>query len=204
VRSRLFAVAAVAALLAVSLVDAPFPRDQRLQHIPTVVALGLLGWAARRCTLTAAAFYGLLGFLVLHVVGARWVYSNVPYDRWGEAAFGVRLSERFGWERNHYDRLVHLAFGAMAMPAAVDLFRFGGCRPGLAVLGGLSVVTAASGVYEIVEWGIAMLFSPDQAEAYNGQQGDLWDAQKDMALALAGSVFVGGVMVVRSDRTGSE
>jgi putative membrane protein len=58
----------------------------------------------------------------------------------------------------------------------------------------MCVVLAASAVYEIAEWGVAMIFAPEWAEAYNGQQGDVWDAQKDMALAWAGSIL--GVMLV--------
>ena len=44
-------------------------------------------------------------------------------------------------------------------------------------------------LYELFEWGIATTLSPDAAEAYNGQQGDVWDAHKDMALALAGGII---------------
>lgn len=196
-RLQLLSLAGVAALLVVSLIDAPFPHDQRLQHIPTVIALGLLAWIALRERLSPAAFYGLLGFLVLHIIGARWVYSNVPYDRWAEAALGFRLGDRFGWERNHYDRFVHLAFGALVMPAAAEVFVRAGCRLPIALLGGLCLVTSASAIYEVAEWQIGVWLAPDQAERYNGQQGDLWDAQKDMALALAGSAFVAVTLAIR-------
>jgi putative membrane protein len=53
-------------------------------------------------------------------------------------------------------------------------------------------VLAASAVYEIGEWATAMTFAPDWAEAYNGQQGDPWDAQKDMAFAAVGSILAVG------------
>jgi len=46
-------------------------------------------------------------------------------------------------------------------------------------------------IYELLEWNLTLMASPEDAETYNGQQGDLWDAQKDMALALLGSTFVG-------------
>lgn len=196
-RLQLLSLAGVAVLLVVSLIDAPFPHDQRLQHVPTVVALGLLAWVAARERLSSAAFYGLLGFLVLHIIGARWVYSNVPYDRWAEAALGFRPSDRFGWERNHYDRVVHLAFGGLVMSAAAELFLRAGCRRSMALLGGLCLVTSASALYEIAEWQIGVWLAPEQAERYNGQQGDLWDAQKDMALALAGSVVTAAALAAR-------
>lgn len=56
------------------------------------------------------------------------------------------------------------------------------------------VALAASAVYEIAEWAVAMTFAPDWAEAYNGQQDDAWDAQRDMALAWVGAI-VGVVLI---------
>jgi putative membrane protein len=53
----------------------------------------------------------------------------------------------------------------------------------------ISCILAGSAVYVIIEWGMAMTFAPDWAEAYNGQQGDVWDAQRDMALAAIGAFF---------------
>ena len=54
---------------------------------------------------------------------------------------------------------------------------------------GLTCILAMSAVYEIIEWALAMALAPDWAEAYNGQQGDMWDSQKDMALATAGAII---------------
>ena len=51
--------------------------------------------------------------MALHTLGGRYAYSNVPYDEWTRALAGTSLSEAFGWTRNHYDRLVHFAFGAL-------------------------------------------------------------------------------------------
>ena len=64
----------------------------------------------------------LLTFLVLHWIGAHYV-SLVPYDRWWQAVAGATLNDLLGWERIHYDRIVHFAYGASDLPAAVDLYR---------------------------------------------------------------------------------
>jgi len=64
----------------------------------------------------------------------------------------------------------------------------------------LSSVMAISGLYEMFEWGLTLVLSPEQAEAYNGQQGDFWDAQKDMALALSGALIAVWVLLLRSKR----
>lgn len=61
--------------------------------------------------------YCLVVFLWLHILGARYIYSFVPYDDWSRSVLGSGISEWFGWERNHYDRLVHLCFGGLWMVA---------------------------------------------------------------------------------------
>jgi putative membrane protein len=51
------------------------------------------------------------------------------------------------------------------------------------------VVTAFSGIYEVFEWLLTVVMAQHDADAYNGQQGDLWDAQKDIGIAMIGSVI---------------
>lgn len=132
----------------------------------------------------------MLFFLWLHILGARFIYSFVPYDDWSIALFGSSISEWFAWERNHYDRLVHFAFGALFMAPAVDVAtRYGRMTTSWAILFGVLFVMAMSAWYEAFEWLLTVVVSPLDAESYNGQQGDLWDAQKDMALAFLGSLM---------------
>src|SRR5690606_6454139 len=89
----------------------------------------------------------------------------------------------------HYDRLVHLAFGVLAMPPAVEwLRRHGGLGPRAAGWGAVAGVVVIGAIYEIFEWLLAIAVAGAAADSYNGQQGDIWDAQKDMALALAGAL----------------
>jgi putative membrane protein len=180
-------IAACAALLAVSLIRPNYPHEQWLQHPPTVIALAALLWAARQQWFSNAAMTCLVAFIAMHLVGARWIYSYVPYERWCNAVVGSGPQEWFGWTRNHYDRLVHVAFGALFVLPLVELgVRFGRLRFRGAVVFALLMIATVSAVYEVFEWLLAMIAAPEYAEAYNGQQGDLWDAQKDMALALAG------------------
>jgi putative membrane protein len=184
-------VAACAMLLAMSLIRPNYPPEQWLQHPPTVVALVALAIAAKKGWLSDAAATCLIAFLTLHVVGARWIYSYVPYERWCDAAFGSGPYEWFGWRRNHYDRLVHIAFGAlMVAPLTEIVRRYGRMRPAWAIGFALLTIMAVGALYEVFEWLLAMVAAPDYAEAYNGQQGDMWDAQKDMALAMGGSFAV--------------
>jgi putative membrane protein len=161
-----------------------------MQHVPTVIGAAVLVAVERRVGMTRVSFALVTAFLLLHVIGARYLYTYVPYDDWSSWLFGVRIGERFGFERNHYDRFVHFAFGMLFV---LPLWEFCENRLRLrarwSAAGAICVVLAASAVYEILEWAVAMIFAPDWAEAYNGQQGDTWDAQRDMALAWLGAML---------------
>lgn len=161
-----------------------WPVEQALHNSLTVVGVVLLTVARRRHRLPLSSSLAVLAFLALHVVAARWIYSFVPYDIWTDALFGVRLSEVFGWRRNHFDRLVHAAYGAAATVVLFGYLRHRrGLRVRLAALLTVDVVVSTSALYELFEWGVAVALAPAAAEAYNGQQGDIWDAHRDMALA---------------------
>ncbi len=192
-------VLATGALAAMSFIDAPYPAELKLQHAPTVVMLTGLIVSSFRFRLSNLSFACIIAFLWLHIIGARWIYSFVPYDDWACVIFGQTLSERFDWQRNHYDRLVHFASGLLVVPPAAEgLIRWGGMRPLGASLMAVASVLAIGAIYEILEWQIAMMFSPAQADAYNGQQGDVWDPQKDLAIAWFGAVISAGLVFRRS------
>ena len=177
-------------LLGISLIGGQFSELQWLQHTPTVIVLLLLTVSLKKNWLSTSAFFSVVAFFWLHILGARYVYSNVPYDQWTTHLFGSSISEWFHWERNHYDRLVHFCFGLLWMLPftevsikQIKLTRWQG------IIFALLAVSAVSSLYEVFEWMLTVVMSPADAEGYNGQQGDLWDAQKDMALALAGSII---------------
>ena len=126
--------------------------------------------------------YVLIGvFLALHAVGANYTYSEMPLGNWF----------RDDWQltRNHYDRIVHLIFGLLI---TFPLWEFAVRRFGLSIgwscVAAIHVLIAWSSIYELLEALVAHVTSPALGAAYNGTQGDEWDSQKDMALALLGSV----------------
>ncbi len=179
-------------------VDQPYPHDAALQHIPTVVLLLTGPWLLRRWPLSDAAVACVLIFFLLHTLGGRYTYSNVPYDGWSRALFGVSITQTFGFARNHYDRLVHLSFGMLAVtPVREALIRYGRLRAGMALYVAVEFVLAASCLYEIFEWLLTLAVAGPKADAYNGQQGDMWDTQKDMAFAAAGAMTTMIVSVFR-------
>ncbi|TWT72618.1 DUF2238 domain-containing protein [Crateriforma conspicua] len=178
-----------------SFINAPYPNDLVLQHVPTLLGLVCLTGAVLFAAPTGLSFACVLLFIWLHLIGARWIYSFVPYDDAARYISGTSLSDYFGWERNHYDRMVHFASGLFGVPPSSELLqRFGGMRPLGAALIGVACVMTFGAIYEILEWQIAIVFPPAQAEAYNGQQGDIWDPQKDLALEGFGAILSAGLM----------
>lgn len=186
---QLTVVLATCALLAMSFIGGLHPADQPLLHIPTIVALFGLMWLTRRGSISDASLVCIVAFLWLHILGARYVYSFVPYDHWSRACFGVTVSDWFGFTRNHYDRFVHFAYGVLAIVPQMELLRrTAGIRAMPACLLSVAMVLAAGSLYEVFEWLLTLVVNPAHADRYNGQQGDAWDAQKDMACALLGAL----------------
>ncbi|HEY0597093.1 DUF2238 domain-containing protein [Sphingopyxis sp.] len=186
-------------LLLLAQIDQPYPEIALLQHIPTMLLLIASPLLLRRWPLSTASVACIVAFMALHTLGGRYAYSNVPYDDWARALAGTSLSDAFGWTRNHYDRLVHFAFGALSViPVAEIARRWGGLGPRGAGLTVLAWVLAISCLYEIFEWLLTIVAAGETADRYNGQQGDIWDAQKDMALAVLGAILV--LAIPRRDR----
>jgi putative membrane protein len=180
----------LAALLLAQIAQ-PYPEIALLQHLPTAAFIMASPWLLKRWPMSDAALACIVAFLLLHTLGGRYAYSNVPYDDWARAVTGSSVSEALGWTRNHYDRLVHFAFGALSMLPAAELAQRSGRQSGLSARGALvaaiAFVLAASCLYEIFEWLLTIVAAGETADRYNGQQGDIWDAQKDMALAALGA-----------------
>jgi putative membrane protein len=189
---------------ALSCVAVPYPEYFLLQHVPTVAALIGLVWAELRFTISRGSYLCILAFLSLHLLGARYLYTYVPYDDWTQRLLGFHVSQSLSLTRNHYDRLVHFGFGVLLLPP-LDRFcrRIVGLDNRWTSVFAVSLIVSASACYEIFEWIVAVIMAPDWADSYNGQQGDPWDAQADMLLALIGAILSAAVLVVVRGRQDS-
>lgn len=173
--------------------------DWALENVLTLAVAGWLVYRHRRQPLSKTAYGLLFVFATAHIVGAHYTYAEVPYDRWMRALSGHSLSELLGLDRNHYDRLVHFLFGLLCYQALMEMLA--GAVPqraGARRLLTIAVITAISTLYELLEWGVAMVFGGDLGQAYLGTQGDIWDAHKDMALALLGCCIAGTIDELRA------
>ncbi len=177
-----------------SCVGSPYPWDLFLQHTPSVAFVALMLTTRTRFRLSNVAYTGVLIFMTLHLIGARYIYSNVPYDVWSLTLFDVSISEHFGFSRNHYDRLVHFAFGVcLAYPLLEIIRRVRMANDPWTYYFACEGIVCASALYELGEWLVAVTCAPNIADRYLGQQGDIWDAQKDMGLASIGAVLTIGL-----------
>jgi putative membrane protein len=111
-------------------------------------------------------------------------------DEWAKALTGRSIGDVFGWQRNYYDRLVHFSYGFLfAYPIREILMRFAGARGIWSYYLPVAIASSTSLDYEVIEWGAASLFGGELGVAYLGTQGDVWDAQKDMILAVLGAIL---------------
>ena len=164
-----------------------------LHQVGTVFMLAVLVITMWKIGISFSSFYLYLLFLLIHIIGAHYLYSYVPYNEWLISLFNFNLNEYLGWSRNMYDRLVHFAYGLLLYPFFYRCFQvwLPNAKPLTLFLLVIQFVMASSMFYELIEWWIAMGLSPEDAENYNGQQGDVWDAHKDMFLATIGAILIG-------------
>lgn len=194
-------IAALLAAVALANVAQPYPDLAPLQHGPTLLLLFAAPWLLRRWPLSTRAVAGIALFLTLHTLGARYIYSYVPYDHWARTVTGHDLSRFFGWTRNGYDRLVHFGFGALlTLPLAEAFRRHCGMSARMALVVAFAFIGLGSALYEIFEWLLTVVAAGETADYYNGQQGDVWDPQKDMAIAQLGSAIAVTIALVARRR----
>ena len=147
-----------------------------------LVGVGFLVATRRRYPFSGLAYaLATLHFVIL-ACGAKYTYAEMPLFNW--------LRDAFHLSRNHFDRVGHLAQGFIpAIFVREFLRRTGRLEPG-PLLGFLSVSVclAFSAFYELLEWWIVVLFYPTSGAEWLGMQGDPWDAQEDMLMALIGAV----------------
>lgn len=198
-RSQLVLLGLTAAAAVFSLIDTPYSRLAPLQNLPTLAVVAVIAAALRRWAMPTSAIASICAFLILHTIGGRYIYSNVPYEAWAQAMGLPSPEKTLGLTRNSWDRLVHLSFGlCWVHPVATWLSRHKRLSLALATYIGVELVIAGSALYEIFEWLLTVFMAGPDALAYNGQQGDPWDPQKDMALATLGAVLAAIWLRVRA------
>lgn len=170
-----------------------YPQDWALENVLALLTAWWLVRRHRRSPLSSRAYLQLLLFGIAHEIGAHYTYAEVPYDSWAHSLTGVSVSEALHLSRNHYDRLVHFLFGLLCYRPLLEVVGHAlPVRSSAARIFPATVIATISLLYELIEWAAAMIFGGDLGMAYLGTQGDIWDAQKDSALALLGAAIACG------------
>jgi putative membrane protein len=161
------------------------PRDRAawvLENLLVMLFVAALAFTFPRFVFSNRSYLLIATFLSLHAVGAHYTYAHTPFGEW--------LKETFDLSRNHFDRIIHFSFGLlMAYPVREILLRVAGIHRVAALWLTVATVLAASTVFEIVEALAAQIVSPAEGPRWLGTQGDVWDAQSDMVLALIGATI---------------
>ena len=168
-------------LLALSRIGALEPGTWLMEVAPILIVAPILVLTARRFPLTPLVYRLLFVHALILMVGGHYTYAKVPLGFWAQDAFGLA--------RNHYDRLGHLAQGFVPAMLTREVLL---CRSPLERgkwLGFLVVCVclALSATYELIEW-LAAVLGGSAADAFLGTQGDVWDTQWDMFMALIGAI----------------
>jgi putative membrane protein len=152
-----------------------------LEVFPAIIALPILWFTYRKFPLTPLLYALILIHAVILMVGGHYTYAEVPLFNW--------LRDTFHLDRNYYDRVGHVVQGFVpAIIAREILLRRSPLRPGKWLFFIVCCIClSVSAVYEFIEWWVAVA-SGMAAEAFLGTQGDVWDTQWDMFLALFGAI----------------
>ena len=180
-----------------ALAIAPFDRfDWLLENLLVFATVPFLIRSYMRRPLADLSYVLIFAFYCLHTLGSHYTYSEVPLGFW--------VSDLLGLERNHYDRAVHFSFGLLLCYPLQEVFdRIMRPRGNWALAIAVMVVCTCSLAYETMEWIVAAIVSPEAGLAFLGTQGDVFDAQKDSALAAVGSIITALIALgVRKRRPG--
>lgn len=174
---------------------APYDRAtwwaENIPIVLIVIVIMILHW--RGFVFSATAYLLMAVLLYLHTIGGHFTFERVP--------FGY-VSDLFGFERNHFDRIAHFSVGfyAYAIAEALERKELVRGRTVLFLFPVFSIAFVAMG-YELIEWGYAVVEGGTSGAAFLGSQGDVWDAQKDMLADTLGAVAATGLFFWRGGDT---
>ena len=161
------------------------PKDYptwALEVTPAVVGAAILWYTRKRFPLTSLTYVLILIHGIILIIGGHYTYAEVPFGDW--------VRDLFDHSRNNYDKLGHFAQGFIPAIIAreifirLSVFNSKRWRDFLIVC----LCLAISAFYELIEWWVALL-TGEGADAFLGTQGDIWDTQSDMVLALLGAIL---------------
>ncbi len=183
--NRHFYMVLLSILSAVFVWSAINPADRLtwvLEVAPVLIVLPILVFTYHSFVFTPLVYTLILIHALILLVGGHYTYAEVPWFNW--------LRDTYELSRNYYDRVGHFVQGFVpAMVAREILLRKSPLVSGRWLFFIVSCICLSiSAVYEFIEWWVAA-YEGGAADAFLGTQGDVWDTQWDMLMALVGAVI---------------
>ena len=162
-------------------INPKYPQDWLLENVLVFLVFPFIVWMDKKHNYSLLSIILLLIFASLHSLGTHYTYAEMEH-------FDA-ITQFFGFERNHFDRLVHFLFGLLLFRILFEMITPGISSVKTALIYTFTMIISISTLYEMLEWLAAITFHPELGIAFLGTQGDVWDAQQDTLAAMIGALI---------------
>lgn len=162
-------------------INPKYPQDWLLENVLVFIFFPFIIWMDKKHNYSLISIILLLIFASLHSLGTHYTYAEMEHFD--------GITQFFGFERNHFDRVVHFLFGLLIFRILFEMITSDINTVKTALLYTLTMIISISTLYEVLEWLAAVIFHPELGIAFLGTQGDVWDAQKDTLAATIGALI---------------
>ena len=162
-------------------INPKYPADWLLENVLIFIFFPFVVFMDKKHHYTLLSIIFLLIFASLHSLGSHYTYAEMEHFN--------AITHFFGFERNHFDRLVHFLFGLLTFRILFEMSTSGTSTVKSALLLTFTMIVSISTFYEMLEWFAVIILQPDLGMAFLGTQGDVWDAHKDTGLAMTGALI---------------
>lgn len=162
-------------------INPKYPADWLLENVLVFIFVPFVIWMDKKHNYTLLSIILLLVFASLHSLGSHYTYAEMEHFN--------AITQFFGFERNHFDRLVHFLFGLLTFRMLFEMVSAGVTTVKTALVFTFTMIVTISTFYEMLEWLATVILHPELGMAFLGTQGDIWDAHKDTALAMLGALI---------------
>jgi putative membrane protein len=160
-------------------INPKYPEDWLIENVLVFIFFPFVFFMDKKHNYTLLSIIFLLIFTSLHSLGAHYTYAEMKY-------FDA-ITQFFGFERNHFDRLVHFLFGLLVFRILFEMISKSVTSVKYALFFTFTMIVSISTIYELLEWLAADTLYPELGIAFLGIQGDVWDAHKDTLAATIGA-----------------
>ncbi len=161
------------------------------ENLPVLITVLILVFTYKKFRFSNTSYFLMALFLCYHTIGGHYTFEKVPFETFNAMINNLNFDFIFPEGRNNFDRIGHFLIGVFAYPIAELVLRKKYIKNiFVAIIFGIFALGFWAALYEVIEMIYAVSFGADQAENFLGSQGDIWDAQKDMLLDIAGATLI--------------